>query len=80
PFTLPFSLGPQGAPGCDVLVSSNAVLGIAGTGSVTTPIAIPFVPSLVGLSFHNQGAVLDPGANALGLVLSNATTAIIGWQ
>ena len=39
---------------------------------------IPLAPALVGVEFHVQGAVMDPGINAAGFALSNAGTVHIG--
>ena len=39
---------------------------------------IPDDPGLVGITFHQQAFVLDPSGNALGAVMSDATTAVVG--
>jgi hypothetical protein len=39
---------------------------------------IPNLPSLVGMHFCNQAVVLDPGANPLGAVISDAAEGVIG--
>jgi hypothetical protein len=74
PFTLPFTQG------CQVLCSGEVTLAIptssARTG--TLGLAIPNVPNLVGVSFHNQFFVIDPGVNRLQVVSSNAGSAKIG--
>jgi hypothetical protein len=77
--SLPFPLAGIGMPGCWLLVSPDILCSIPGTSGTTTfGIAIPNDPSLVGLSFHNQAVVLDPGANPLGLTTSNGGTGRIG--
>ena len=77
---LPLSLAPDGMPGCSLLVSRDASVTRTPTaGTATLAVPIPWVPALVGTSFHGQGASLDLGANALGLTVSNALTATIGW-
>ena len=77
---LPYSLAPHGAPGCNVLVSPDAVFGVVGGPAATIPVAVPFAPVLVGLQFFNQAVSFDAGANALGLTVSNGTRATIGWH
>jgi hypothetical protein len=77
--SLPFPLTGIGMPGCWLLVSPDVLCSIPGTSGTTTfRIQIPFDPSLVWVSFHNQAIVLDPGANPLGLTTSNGGTSRIG--
>lgn len=77
---LPIDLGPAGAPGCRVLASMEMVVGVPidPTGESNLTLPIPAQPALVGASFFDQWFVLDPGANALQLVLSNGGKGIIG--
>jgi hypothetical protein len=78
---LPYSLAPHGAPACSVLVSPDAVFGVAaGASTATIVVPVPFAPALVGMQFFNQAVSFDAGANPLGLTVSNGTTATIGWQ
>lgn len=78
PFTLdlsplPLGLASNGAPGCDLLVNIDVgVPLIPANGSVAW--VIPSLPNagLVGATVFAQGFVLDPLANPLGVVLSNA--------
>lgn len=73
---LPFDLGILGAPGCPLRVSLDAtdtVLGVAPTA--TWNFGIPNNPTLAGIVLYNQLAVLDPVANAFGIVMGNAA----GW-
>ncbi len=81
PTALPFDLTGAGAPGCAVLVAPELTLSspASSTGTARQAIAVPAVSSLAGLSFFAQWLVTDPGANPLGVALSNAGTAIIGW-
>ena len=76
----PVDLGLVGAPGCFLQTSSDVldlvVLDVAGQGS--SSIAIPSNPLLGGFTFHNQAAMLTPGVNALGVLLGNAGTAVVG--
>jgi hypothetical protein len=77
---LPASLASFGAPGCDLLVSMDVLAVVAPVGGmIRYPITLPFAPALVGQRFFVQGAVVDPGANPLGLVVSRGITATIGW-
>jgi hypothetical protein len=39
---------------------------------------IPDSPALVGVRFYNQAVVVDPSANALGAVMSDAAEGVIG--
>jgi alpha-tubulin suppressor-like RCC1 family protein len=77
---LPLELSVLGMPGCAAYVSDDAVTVVAGSGNrARFTLAIPNAPNLVGLPFHQQALVLDPGAgNALGAVLSDAATAVVG--
>ena len=47
-------------------------------GSTSWPIAIPNQPAFAGVSLYTQGGVTSPGANILGIVLSNACEMKIG--
>ena len=62
------------APGCFLLVdpASSLVQFTDARGSATQPFRLPFAPALRGLGFYTQWLVFDAGANAAGLVLSNA--------
>lgn len=78
-FNLPLDLTLAGAPGCSLLVSFDASIGLAvlnGTGSVK--FTIPNQNSLLGLRFFNQFFVLDSAANTLGLIWSNGGNGLIG--
>ncbi|MFY9341702.1 MAG: hypothetical protein WAT39_04390 [Planctomycetota bacterium] len=75
----PVSLGALGLSGCfqHVAIDGTAVI----TGSANNAmfeIPIPAVLSLIGVSFTNQAIVFDPGANPLGLVVSDAAEGVIG--
>lgn len=76
----PVDLGFIGASGCSMWTSAELILSLAldaaGTGATT--FAVPSSPSLTGAAIFNQGGVLAPGTNALGLIFSNAGTGIIG--
>ncbi|MFY9343853.1 MAG: hypothetical protein WAT39_15290 [Planctomycetota bacterium] len=77
--TLPQDLAAFGAPGCTLRTSTDwlgAVALVSGTGVV--PWTLPSSPTLVGLPFFAQALVLEPGANPLGGVLSNAIAGVTG--
>jgi hypothetical protein len=73
---LPFSLAPFGAPGCQVEVDPAATLLLFADaqGHAAWPLFLPLAPSLSGIVFAQQGLVLDPPANALGITATNSGT------
>ncbi|GAB4151670.1 MAG: hypothetical protein Fur0037_20380 [Planctomycetota bacterium] len=73
------SLGPVGMPGCRQWVSADALLPFALQGNFTQlHNAIPNDPNLIGVLLYQQAAVVAPGVNALGAVVSNAGEMTIG--
>jgi hypothetical protein len=70
---LPFNLGAFGAPGCLIAIDplATALYLADATGRTRWPLAIPMQASLVGIRFGQQGVVLDPTANALGLTTTD---------
>ena len=75
---LPLDLTLIGAPGCSGRVSPDTLLTLAGTNNVATfSFPIPNGP-FAGFVFHMQALVFDPPANAFGLVVSDAVTAVVG--
>lgn len=74
-FPLPLDLSTVGinAPGCFLLADPayTAAQLVDPRGCTSVPIAIPLTPALVGSSHYSQWFVLDPAANAAGLVASN---------
>ena len=81
PFTLPFDLGPLGAPGCSwsVNVLITVALTSNSSGSASWPsIPVPNNPVLAGASFYDHAALLDPKANALGIVTTWSSKWTIG--
>jgi hypothetical protein len=77
--SLPFNVSSLGMPGCTAYASADAVTVLVGSGGrAAYRLTIPDLPALVGVRFHQQALVFDPGANALGAVLSDAATAVIG--
>lgn len=71
---LPLDLGLLGAPGCALLASVEASFAqlTSGAGEATQAVPLPANPALVGVSAYAQWAVFAPGANALGMVFSDA--------
>ncbi len=79
---LPLDLGWLGAPACAVLCSIDDLQHVAvdARGNASLSYDLPNNIYLLGLRFHNQFVVADPAANALGIVLSNGGTGVIGNQ
>jgi hypothetical protein len=79
-FPTPVELSFVGAPGCFMQTSTDILdlVVFDGAGQGSSSLAIPSNPLLVGFTFHNQAAVLSPGVNALGVLLGNAGTAVVG--
>lgn len=77
---VPFDLTGLGAPGClvevDALGVNFALADATGVDfwSIATPSALVFI----GLPMHQQLAVLDAGANALGVSTSNRVVSVAG--
>ena len=69
-----------GAPGCDLYATPTALnlVTISATGTASSPISIPNSAIFTGLTAYHQWAVLDLGANQLGIVTSNAGVATVG--
>jgi hypothetical protein len=77
---LPASLAPLGAAGCSVLASPDVLLpatNFNGTAYMTIVLPPQVVPSSTP-AFFVQSFAIDPAANTLGLVLSNAGSVAIG--
>ncbi len=76
---LPADLTPFGMPGC-WLRTAPEFLGfvVLAGGRTRLHWPLPGTPGLIGTRFHAQGLVLDPAANALGAVVSNAGTGVAG--
>jgi hypothetical protein len=76
---LPVDLGLLGMPGCTAWIAPEFTAVLANSsGTASCTLAVPQATQLVGAVFHAQGAVLVPGFNGAGLVVSNAGTAVIG--
>ncbi|MFY9344066.1 MAG: PKD domain-containing protein [Planctomycetota bacterium] len=76
---LPLDLAALGAPGCAVHANLEAAVLLAGAGGTATfQFAVPGSPALLGLQCWTQGLSFDAGANALGLVATDAAGFIVG--
>lgn len=77
---LPADLRVVGMPGCLLLVSAEATLAIGtGSGVVAATFRHPVDRNLIGASFYNQYAAVDPGARTpIHVVVSNGGKLLIG--
>jgi hypothetical protein len=71
---LPLDLTPFGAPGCAIFASNEWLMFTLAdsAGAALLPMQIPNLPALHLVTLYGQGAVLAPGANALGVLFANA--------
>ena len=76
----PLPLALPGAPGCDLLVSTDttAVAFVDAQGQAQSPVTVPNSQALTGLSVFHQWAVWDPSVNALSIVMSDGAVATVG--
>jgi hypothetical protein len=82
-FPLPFDLGVLGAPGCPVSIDLVAGAGgpADGSGTFSRNLFVPSLPALQLQWVRFQGVALDPLANALGVVTSQAAKVqVCGWE
>lgn len=77
---LPFDLGMFGAPGCALRteVVEHFAMVVGPGGQARLRMVLPQDPALTGTLFYQQALVLDPGANALGLTVSNVGRGLVG--
>ena len=76
---LPLPLGAIGMPGCTLQVSLDTLVTASPVGGVSQiSFPIPLQTALVGIIVYAQAGSLDPGANPLGLTISNAVAVAIG--
>ncbi|MEC9048344.1 MAG: hypothetical protein VYA51_10050 [Planctomycetota bacterium] len=68
------------APGCELLVSPDVLLPATTTaaGSASLGFAVPGNSALAGVALFHQWAVLDAGANQLGLIVTNGVNVTLG--
>lgn len=81
--TIPHELSPYGAPGCWLAVDPLAVQSKAadGSGFASYGFSLPSNPWFLGQWVRFQGVGLDAGANALGVVASEAGKVVVcGWE
>lgn len=78
---LPIPLAALGMTGCSLQVDPvlNQTFAAAGT-TATWNLAIPANPSLVTVRLFNQAAVVAPGANMFGLLMSDHGQIVIGGK
>lgn len=79
----PLELGFAGAPGCHLSLDILAAPRLAADqiGVATYDFRLPTDPRLLGAAVDVQGVAQDPGANALGLVSSQARRIrVCGWE
>jgi hypothetical protein len=80
---LPQDLGSLGAPGCvlGIDVAATWYTLALGDGSAQFPFTLTNSPTVIGEWIRFQAATLDPAANALGVVTSQAKKVqICGWE
>ena len=81
PIKLPFNLTVFGMNGCSLYASPEFLAPIPPNNGVARfTLALPNDPAFAGAGWHNQGFVLDKGANALGATVSNAGTVTLGLR
>ena len=80
--SLPFDMGVFGAPGCDLLTSSEFVVLTTtdATGKAAVPIPIPNNRALIGASAYTQFAIQHAATNSLGLVFSRGGAISVGGR
>lgn len=79
---LPLPLAGVGAPGCSLLASADllSLVNINGTGTGSLQYNLPNNFYLLNLHIYNQAAILDAGANSLGLAFTNGGVGLVGNQ
>jgi hypothetical protein len=76
---LPLELGGIGAPGCWLMVSPDVTMAGTTLGSgIPFVLQLPTTPGSLGTTIFQQAALLNPPANAFGVVLTNAMEQFIG--
>jgi hypothetical protein len=80
---LPQNLNVVGAPGCwlSIDIASSWFSLAGGDGSAAFPFVVPNTPQALGEWIRFQAGTLDPAANSLGLVTSQAKKIqVCGWE
>lgn len=82
---LPFDLAVIGAPNCFIHVDTAhrhatmmTLSDWRGAGVIDVNIGMPDAPAVLGFEFYNQFVAIDPRANALGVLTTNAGHGIVG--
>jgi len=77
---LPFNLRSVGMPGCVLHVAIDLqVLALAdGQGRASMQMTIPNEPAILGFRLFSQSLVMEPAANRLGLLMSDAARIVVG--
>ena len=78
---LPFSMAPAGAPGCDILTSTDVLLPfVTGpTGALSVTLQVPPSQALIDAKTFHQFFVVDGQANQLGIAVTNGGIATFGF-
>jgi PKD repeat protein len=76
---LPLDLAAFGAPNCPARVSPDATVLLLGLGNTATwNFNLPAATGLIGVRMFTQALALDPAANVLGAITSDAAAMLIG--
>lgn len=71
------SLAAYGMPTCSLFTAPEVLIGVAGAAGSATWVW-PTVGGAMGIPLYGQALAFDPAANAAGLTVSNAISALIG--
>jgi hypothetical protein len=79
---LPIDLGILGAPGCAMRTNNLLSLGVTTTvlGGASITLPIPINTALIDFDYYTQFTVLDPTANAFGLVTTRGIRTTVGGR
>lgn len=77
---LPIDLSALGMHGCLLQVSGEVALAMPAPvqGVSVTSLTVPANPGLVGATFFTQGLVVEPAANAAGLIVTASLAMVVG--
>jgi arylsulfatase A-like enzyme len=76
---LPLDLGAIGATGCSLWIAPDVIGNLTTTATAALfPIVLPNNPAIVGAELFAQAFPLQPGANGIDLLASNAVVAVVG--
>jgi hypothetical protein len=78
---LPLPLAAVGMPGCSLQVDPVLIDAFLAFGQTATwALPIPNAAALLGVQIYCQGAALDAGANALGIIVANHGAMLLGGK